>query len=495
MTVRTWSGTVALLGVETGDGRILMPDASVSFRSNTGFLGWQKTSGMGGHSGSMAIGGYTDAEVIDGAIVVPPGKGFFLDTPEAAEAQQYIERGVMSPSIDPDTVDVGYFNADTLEELEDDAFFDALFGLSDTRVVEGYKSFVVAGATLVMHSALDGVGLVLDPVDESAEAPSLGLVASVMASAGAADRRKAEVAAGRTPTGTDASGLPIAYSTPFGFEVSDGRFFTAPDLDWPMGVHRVTDGPDRGRVQGYIADRDSYHLSSFLQGREYVRPPVSVTDHFYFRQTAVTIEQTGERVAVGKLCVGGGHVTQSDDMDWLDTQRAYDDTATTWAVVAVGDNEVGTWVSGYVLEGTAPRVLADGLSSAYSGHWCAVPGLSDPELVAAVGVNTPAFAVPRVAMSLGGDTPLVRSMHGFGIPASRHPMAARWRELQSRRPRSSSMSADGSGTTELASAVVDEMERRAAWRDTSALAERLRSDRVAAMTARVTDLRNRKGGS
>ena len=495
MTVRTWSGTVALLGVETGDGRMLMRDAEVSFRSNVGFLGWQKTSGEVGHSGALAIGGYTDAWVEDGAIVVPPGKGFFLDTPEAREAQEYIERGVMSPSIDPDTVEAAYFNAETGKELTEDEFFEALFGMSDTRVVQGYTAFTVAGATLVLHSAFDGVSIVLDPVDEAAAAPSLGLVASVMASAATGDRRKAEVAAGRKPTGLDGDGMPIAYATPFGFEVADGAWFSEPDLDWAMGVHRVTDGPDRGRVQGYIAPRDAAHLSTYLSTGAIRNPPVTQCDHMYFRQTGVTLGDTGERVAVGRLCVVGGHAAPADAEDWREIQRAYDDTATSWAVVMSGDNDLGTWVSGYVIGDTDPRILADGLSAAYSGHWFEVPGQRDAELVAAVGVVTGAFLTPKVAMSsaTSGDEPHMRSLLGLGVPASGHPMAARWRDVHARRntnARTDVVEGVFAGTSDMAAAVVDEMERREAYRATQALVASLSAARTAREEHRAAQLRN-----
>ena len=488
--MRTWHGVLALIGTETGDRRMIMSSAEVNFRSRVGFLNWQRVS-TDGHNNSVTIGGYRNARVEGGKVIVDPGDGFFLDTPEALEVQQLIETDTVRPSVDMDSVDGDLIDGDTGEPLDWDRMWeDADY---EPRIVEGWSTVSIAGATLVAHSAFADVQVFLgEDTDEGKPAPAL------VAAATAAARGTVTTGSGAATTvrrrGISASGFPVAYSTEMGYTVDHDEWLSAPDLPLPFGIHRT----DEGRVQGYICERDSLHLSEFWAGRN-VTPPRTQCDYQYFRGTELHTPD-GVR-AVGKLVVGGGHVNDLD-MGWMDTQRCYDDTATTWALVAVGDDDFGTWVSGYVLDSAPLDTIAAGLSATYSGDWRAVPGYPDRELVAAVGVNLGAFpqkrrdsalvASPGVRVGLGmsahGAT-VLRGLTGFGaVPAELHPLAEKRRArltAAAERPARRSIPT----AAEIAAEVVGVMDRRAAVAKLRATVEPYRNRTTAQTRSTIATIR------
>lgn len=284
--------------------------------------------------------------------------------------------------------------------------------------------------------------------------------------------------------GVSSAGYPVAYSTEMGYAIDHAdadEWLSEPDLAIPLGIHRTSDG----RVQGYICERDSLHLTEFWSDR-HVTPPRTQCDHFYFRGTELHTPD-GVR-AVGKLVVGGGHVNDLE-LGWMDTQRCYDDTATAWALVAVGDNELGTWVSGYVIDSVPVDQVAAGLSATYSGDWRPVPGYPERELIAAVGVNVGAFpqrrrdsalvASPGVRTSMGlsvhGAT-VLRGMTGFGaVPAELHPLAEKRRARLTARPVKRSVPT----AAEVAAEVVATLDRRAAMAAVRETAAPIRSRNTA----------------
>jgi hypothetical protein len=137
-----WSGTIARLGVPTGDGRIIAP-SGVSHRALPLPLSWQRMSNDG-HLSSVVVGRIDsiDFDYMAGEV---RATGVLLDeatTPEVAEVRAMLANGVVGPSVDPGAVD-----------------YDMLDDYSGIVVFTRYE---IAGATLVSVPAFAGLGISLD---------------------------------------------------------------------------------------------------------------------------------------------------------------------------------------------------------------------------------------------------------------------------------------------------------------------------------------------
>jgi hypothetical protein len=79
----------------------------------------------------------------------------------------------------------------------------------------------------------------------------------------------------------------------------------------------------------------------------------------------------------------------------------YDSTSTVVCDVACGEDEHGIWLAGHIRSGADEATVAALRASALSGDWRMVRG--QMELIAALAVNVPGFAVPRVRVGHHGD--------------------------------------------------------------------------------------------
>ena len=237
--------------------------------------------------------------------------------------------GLIRPSVDL---------CDVVADLDDDGTF---------VLHEG----TVMAATLVATPAFEDVSVTLTGEDREAPAAE-----SVLASAAALDA---------LPT------YPAAA-------------FDDPALPGPTPV---TVDRDTGRVVGHLALWDSCHVG--LPGR-CVQPPRSASNYAAFHQSTV-ITPDGDRLAVGRLTVGGGHADARAGV--RAAAEHYDTTGACWAFVRAGEDEHGIWVAGQINPAATAEQLAAAEAAPLSGDWRRVgAGL---ELVAALSVSTPGFPVRR----------------------------------------------------------------------------------------------------
>ena len=157
---------------------------------------------------------------------------------------------------------------------------------------------------------------------------------------------------------------------------------------------------DDGRVYGHLALWDVCHLG--LPGCR--TAPHSSSDYAYFLTGAVLTAE-GERRAVGQLTINTGHAAL--DLSGPAAAAHYDHTGTAWADVAAGEDEHGIWIAGAVRPHVDDATLRAALAAPLSGDWRPI-GRS-LELVAALGVNTPGFPVPRARVASGMVAALVAS--------------------------------------------------------------------------------------
>ena len=164
-------------------------------------------------------------------------------------------------------------------------------------------------------------------------------------------------------------------------------WFTDPHLEGPT---RVT--VEGNRIYGHLATWGECHTGF----ANVCRTPPKGTDYRYFHTG--TLEVDGEKIEVGKITMDTGHAPLT--MQAMEARQAhYDNTGTCAADVCVGEDDYGIWVAGAVREGVDTQVL---MASPLSGDWRRIGG--NMELLAALAVNTPGFAPPRLqASTLNGE--------------------------------------------------------------------------------------------
>lgn len=172
-------------------------------------------------------------------------------------------------------------------------------------------------------------------------------------------------------------------------------WFADPQLDGPTAL-RVTED---GRVYGHLAAWDVPHIG--MPGQR-ITAPRSASGYAYFRTGAVIVDD-GTEVAVGHITLDTGHA--GTDLGRHAAAAHYDHTGTVVADVAAGEDEHGIWVAGALRSHVDERTAAKLRASALSGDWRRVG--SSLELVAALGVNTPGFPIPRSRVASGMRLSLV----------------------------------------------------------------------------------------
>lgn len=177
------------------------------------------------------------------------------------------------------------------------------------------------------------------------------------------------------------------------------QWFRNPELTelTPLTVDRD------GRVRGHLCGWDTDHMS--FPGRR-IRPPRSRSDYSYFHVGAATVvSEDGAEIdiPVGRLVMGSGHAGTS--LSAQDTAEFYDTTSTVAAVCCVGEDAFGVYVAGALMPDLDEMSRRRFKACALSGDWRAVNG--HLELVAALAVATPGFAIPRARVASGAPMALV----------------------------------------------------------------------------------------
>lgn len=159
-----------------------------------------------------------------------------------------------------------------------------------------------------------------------------------------------------------------------------------------------------GRVFGHAALWGSQHLS--FPGRN-ITPPRSKTDYREFHVGAATVigdDGDETEISVGTLVMGSGHAGTS--LSAADTATFYDTSSTVAAICCAGEDDVGLWIAGSIMEDLDEVSIKRLRSCAVSGDWRAVPG-AGLTLVALLAVSTPGFCIPRSRVASGAPLALV----------------------------------------------------------------------------------------
>jgi hypothetical protein len=352
---RSFTSTLAVIGVPTDDGRMFAPDIRLSFRDFPLPLLWQKQTDEG-HYNSFTVG-VIEGSHIEGADLV--GEGYLLDTPEADEAALQIEHGVTGPSVDLGDV-TWELRDENGKPITEDELWDLPMDAKLTQVVMAAK---LMAATLVSTPAFGQTSIRIgDMVDRGSD------ISMLVASAAAA---RFEV-----PT------YPAAY-------------FTDPGFDGPTLPHITASG----RIQGHLAAWDTCHTG--IQDR-CVMAPHSMTDYGWFHTSPPVRTDDDKSAKVGRLTVGGGHAAAA--LGAGPAVAHYDDTGTCFALVHIGEDAHGIWFSGVPAPGATDDQIVKGIAAPLSGDWRLVGG--NLELVAALAVNTPGFPIVASGATDVDDRPL-----------------------------------------------------------------------------------------
>lgn len=236
---RGFHGVLGRLGLPTGDGRLISPGGLTS-RDLPLPLSWQRESGEG-HGGSVVVARLETLEFHQDMVTYT---GHMLDVPDAWDAEQVIESGVIGPSMD----------LDEMNYVVDD----------QDRVI--ITSARIAGATLVAIPAFAEVSIMLDPLP----APDMERVESA----------------------DDMAWLAASAAV-----------VTAPPLEYfarPAEVGPVTVEGDR--VSGYVGLWNTCHVG--MPGCTTM--PSSPTNYSEFLLKD-TVTADGSKVPTGVISVGPGH--------------------------------------------------------------------------------------------------------------------------------------------------------------------------------------------
>ena len=357
MDYRTFTdAAVALLGVQTDDGRMLADGMELAFRSFPLPLMWTKQT-SDGHDNAYTVGVIEAARVEGGKVLA---SGYMLNTAEADEAADQIEHGVTGPSVDLGAVDWTMTDEHGKELTEDD-YWDALDRGEEPSIVQTITAATLMGVTLVATPAFGDTTITLD-TDRANRDESVA--ASLLAAAPAE-------------------------------QVHDPAMFADPELTGPTALHMRDDG----RIVGHLACFGTCHIG-ITDGC--VTPPRSLTDYAHFHTSPPVLLADGSRLAVGRLTVATGHAGARAGAKAAAAH--YDHTGTCFALVRAGEDEHGIWISGVAAPGVTDESLRAGLAAPLSGDWRRIGG--NLELVAALSVNTPGYPIIASGATDENDEPL-----------------------------------------------------------------------------------------
>ena len=315
---------------------------------------WQKTA-TPGHDGAYTVAAIESLIVEDGWLV---GVGTWLDTPEAAEAAAEVAAGVTRPSVEL----VG-----RTEVMTDAAGNPIPSDTAEALMMDGERIGFridvaeIVATTLVSVPEFRDASITFADADIDHVAPAL-------------------------------TAAPRIIEQPR----YDPALFQDPHLDDEVPIHLTADG----HVRGYLATWRSLH-----RGKG-VNPYRSASGYYEFHQSHVLLE-SGERLAVGRLTVGGGHARAGCGI--RAAREHYEDIGTAWAFVRAGEDNTGIWVAGVLNPEADEHMIRQALGTPHSGHWEPDP-TGKPELIAACGVNVPGFPIMSRHRDREGGLALVASV-------------------------------------------------------------------------------------
>lgn len=164
---------------------------------------------------------------------------------------------------------------------------------------------------------------------------------------------------------------------------------------------------DSGQFWGHLALWDTPHRGFAEHGVDFFCPR---SKKRYEEFLVGATRTTQGIIPTGKLVLGGGHADGA-----LSIQRArrwYDEHGAGMAEINIVEDEFGPFMCGWLLPGVDAHAADEIFRSPPSGDWRWDKGVRNYELVGVIGVNVPAFPVPRVRVVNGHAF----SVMGAGIP-------------------------------------------------------------------------------
>jgi hypothetical protein len=436
-----WHGVLAPEGEKSGDGRMFAPD-SLTHRDLPLPLTYQKAQSSG-HDGSVVVGSIETIERVDGLMLA---SGYFLSTPEADEVIGLIAHfGKYGVSIDADDAEFDYEESDdsvtftrgricSASLVSIPAFAQAYVTLGPWAEDEALVASGVVFKDLAPGKTEDGPGWLTHPVDTDrlrdywVRGPGAAKIG--WGTPGDFNRCRLNLAKyvkpqylsgycanrhydalgfwpGRPVAGetipfvegaTEAPALSLVASARPEAITAPAAWFEDPQLTSPTHLTVTAEG----RVYGHAAEWGVCHIG--ISG-VCTTAPHSLTDYASFANKAVLLDN-GEFARTGVIHLGGKHMRGGRHSAASVTQH-YDDTSRAVADVAIGEDQFGIWVAGWVRPGTSEEDIAALRASDISGDWREIDRRSgDMEMVALLAVNAGGFPV-RVAASGGQMVSLV----------------------------------------------------------------------------------------
>jgi hypothetical protein len=99
--------------------------------------------------------------------------------------------------------------------------------------------------------------------------------------------------------------------------------------------------------------------------------------------------------------MGTGHASTRPNVSAAAAIAHYENTGSTVADVAAGEDEFGIWVAGALRPSVTAEQIRELRGGSLSGDWRNIKG--SLEMVAALAVNVPGFPVPRIQASLAAS--------------------------------------------------------------------------------------------
>lgn len=447
---------LAIEGMRTGDGRFIEPGALELRKPPLSIFAQTVNTGQGGHSGAEIVGNLTEAWKIPGPEFISKQTGEAL--PEGTYVWQ--GRGEVDPATNGGALFAKkYLRGNSIDLAEPEFVDDVQFGDDgeETHQVNVTKAYIGATTLCAIPAFRDAYGEIegeeggysaplddleekypktaqgladflrdrgIEPVTASMSIAELGDACSPclaeqlpdltavsmddyreMAGLPPALRKKAEekkAAAKGADDGDEEDpeddGKPDFLKKKIKARTASGAGYPSIDCFANPGFTEPTPLTIEGdRIFGHIATWGTCHIGI---SKRCTPPPKSKSDYAYFNVGARRVrDHDGEvrTVGVGHLTMNTGHASLAASMS--ETLAHYDNTGTTAATVAAGEDPHGIWINGLVDPELSERDREKLAAAPPSGDWRPKDGAL--ELCAVLAVNVPGYPVPRARVASG----------------------------------------------------------------------------------------------
>jgi len=380
-------------GIPTSDGRMIQPQALTSRIAPLPLM-WLNETSPYGHEGAFLAG---RIDVIERDPANPTSwraSGNFLATEQGLSAADELDQmGAFGVS-----ADIGDVASEIVVSDPSGNEIGAL-DIGVGEVLETLTRGEIMGFTGCPMPAFPGCYIVLG--DGSGEVPAIAQQTPDQSASVESIHVLSTTECEPCRSGENSGEPLVASGAP---ESPPAAWFSTPEAEELIPLTVDADG----RVYGHLAPWNACHIG--LAGC--VVAPHSATGYAYFHTGAVVTAE-GTEIAVGNLTVGTGHAPQTGAGATAAAAAAhYDHTGTAVADVRAVDGVHGIWLSGALRPWATPDQIRTLRAAPPSGDWRRIAGRM--ELVAALGVNTPGFPVPRpTAVTASGR---VESLVAAGAP-------------------------------------------------------------------------------